>query len=272
MDRVLNKLILRYYLAKEKLFKLVEAVPENSDETVADADQDIVAAFDAVMSAEVLTPLQAQTRIRFITEQINEFCENREIIKQMTDKILADVLEMSDENIPYDTNDNSNVVPIRIVDGKITRDTSGNSVVAIQEAAEEAATIKSDYLEQAVKSISDAFILYDANDNLVFVNQKHLDFYPHIEHLYRSGAKRSEIWRHHAMKIREIDPTMDVDAYVEERQRNCRKLRPDFEKQLVDGRWVATRERFMADGGVVSIRTDITEQKLAEMELQKRVK
>ncbi len=58
-----------------------------------------------------------------------------------------------------------------------------------------------------------------------------------------------------------------VDAYVEKRQRLCNKPRPDSERQLIDGRWVTTRERFMTDGGLVSIRADITEQKLAEMEL-----
>ncbi|MCP4072012.1 MAG: hypothetical protein GY742_09785 [Hyphomicrobiales bacterium] len=247
--------------------KLLDSESGNSDQMVREADRDMIAAFNAILSAEIRTPLQVRTRIRFVTEQINELSENRELIKKLTDKILTDILELQENNIPGDTDNNTNIVPIRIVDGKISRDTSGNSDIAAQKVTEEAARFKSNYLEQAIMSISDAFILYDANDNLVFFNQKHIEFFPHLEELYRSGATRKEIWRHHAEKIHETDPTMDVDAFVEKRQRLCKKPRPDSECQLIDGRWVATRERFMADGGVVSIRTDITEQKLAEMEL-----
>ncbi len=267
MNFVLDKLIARYHLAKENLSKLLGSESGNSDQMVKKADRDMVAAFNAVMSAEIRTPLQVRTRIRFVTEQINELCENRELVKKLTDKILTDILEMPENKIPADTDNNTNIVPVRIVDGKITRDTSGNSDIAAQKVTEEAARFKSDYLEQAIMSISDAFILYDANGNLVFFNQKHIDFFPHLEELYRSGATRKEIWRHHAVKIHETDPTIDVDAYVEKRQRLCNKPRPDSERQLIDGRWVATRERFLADGSLVSIRTDITEQKLAEMEL-----
>ena len=56
---------------------------------------------------------------------------------------------------------------------------------------------------------------------------------------------------------------IDVDAYVTTRKLQSAKPRPDYERQLLDGRWVATRERLLGDGGVVSIRTDITAQKLA---------
>jgi PAS domain S-box-containing protein len=44
--------------------------------------------------------------------------------------------------------------------------------------------------------------------------------------------------------------------------------RPDREGRLIDGRWVAFRERAVAGGGMVTIRTDITERKRVEVALR----
>ena len=44
--------------------------------------------------------------------------------------------------------------------------------------------------------------------------------------------------------------------------------RPDREGRLIDGRWVAVRERAVAGGGMVTIRTDITERKRVEVALR----
>ncbi len=136
MNYVLDKLITEYHLAKENLLKSLDSESGNSDQMVEKADRDMVAAFNAVLSAEIRTPLQVRTRIRFITEQINELCENRELIKKLTDKILTDILEMPETKIPADTDNNTNIVPIRIVDDKMSQDTSGSSDIAAQKATE----------------------------------------------------------------------------------------------------------------------------------------
>lgn len=123
-------------------------------------------------------------------------------------------------------------------------------------------------LEQAIESISDAFVLYDADGRLVMCNQKHLDFFPHMAGIYRRGISRKEVIRAHAEVRRMDDPSFDFEAYFEERVKQVLQPRDDCESQLIDGRWVAIRERMVSGGGLVSIRTDITEKKRAEKELE----
>jgi PAS domain-containing protein len=123
-------------------------------------------------------------------------------------------------------------------------------------------------LENAIKFLSDAFVLYDAGGKLVLYNQKHLDFYPELTDIYRSGASREEILRHHAALIRKNDPTFDEERYLERRLIAINEPRPDSERKLPDGRWIAVCERLVPGGGMVSIRTDITERKRIEQALQ----
>ncbi len=132
------------------------------------------------------------------------------------------------------------------------------------------ARIRSHYLEEAINSISDAFVLYDGDGKLILCNQKHLEFYSHLADVYRPGAKREDIWRHHALKICESDPTIDVEAYLETRRNETGLLRPDAERQLIDGRWVSARERSIMGGGTVAIRTDITDVKNMMADLEKK--
>ena len=126
-------------------------------------------------------------------------------------------------------------------------------------------------LGDAIESISDAFVLYDADGNLVLSNQKHRDFFPHLADLYRPGVNREEIIRHNATECHEKDPTFDVEGYIDERLKLINTPRPDKEYRLTDGRWVAMRERAVAGGGLVSIRTDITARKQAHDELERTV-
>jgi len=125
-------------------------------------------------------------------------------------------------------------------------------------------TVSNEQLEDAIESISDAFVLYDALGNLVLCNQKHLEFYPHLAQIYRPGISRDEVMSHHAKVIHENDPSFDVDGYLKERLNLQLTPRPDQEVQLADGRWIAIRERPVAGGGMVSIRTDITKRKELE--------
>ena len=134
--------------------------------------------------------------------------------------------------------------------------------------AEEALHESEERLEVAIDSLSDGFSFYDADGNLVLCNQKQRDFFPHLADLYRPGVGREEIIRHHAAVIHEKDPAFDVEGYLDKRLKLIATPRTDIEYRLTDGRWVAMRERAVAGGGLVSIRTDITERKRAEETLR----
>ena len=91
MSCYLGKLIARYNSARDAMKSLLDSDQELSDNQITEADQELDAAFKAIMQAEIEDALQAQARIRFITELINERCEDREFIQRLTDKILEDV-------------------------------------------------------------------------------------------------------------------------------------------------------------------------------------
>jgi PAS domain-containing protein len=255
----LDRLIVRYDQIKDNLIRLIDCDIEANDQAIILNDGQLTKTFNEIMSLTCLTPSQRQIRIHFLTAQIKALREDSETIAQLTDKILVDVSELLDEQKTIASENKLNVVPIKDFGGE----TAWYNAIRNDLATQKAAKIKSEYLEQAIKSISDAFILYDANGNLILYNEIHRDFFPHLADLYRSGAKREEVWRHHAIKMRENNPTIDVEEYVRKRKQQGHEPRSDYERQLMDGRWVLTRERFLADGGVVSIRTDITMQKLA---------
>lgn len=135
-------------------------------------------------------------------------------------------------------------------------------------AANKALRESNEHLEDAIESISDAFVLYDVGGKLVLCNQEHRDFYPHVADLYQKGTSREEILRSHAAALQKKDPSFDLDAYLEQRLALINLPRSDMESQLADGRWVAIRERSVVGGGVVSIRTDITDRRLAEQTIK----
>ena len=113
--------------------------------------------------------------------------------------------------------------------------------------------------------------MYDADGKLVQCNQKQRDFFPHLADIYRPGISKEEVLRHHAAALHGKDPAFDVEGYLDERLGLINTPRPDREGRLLDGRWVAIRERAVAGGGMVSIRTDITARKQAHDELERRV-
>ncbi len=100
MNCYFGKMIARYNAAKDSLAALLASDTEIRDSEITDADRELDAAFEAIMQAEVRDGWQAQARIRFIAEQIDERCENQEIINRLTRQMLADVSEVCAETDP----------------------------------------------------------------------------------------------------------------------------------------------------------------------------
>lgn len=141
---------------------------------------------------------------------------------------------------------------------------SDESDIKSRSAAPDSLRVSNKQFENAIESISDAFVLDNADGNLVLCNQKHLEFYPHLAQICRPGISRDEVMRHHAKVIHENDPSFDVDGFLSERLNLQLTSRPDQEVQLADERWIAIRERPVAGGGMVSIWTNITKRKELE--------
>ena len=121
-------------------------------------------------------------------------------------------------------------------------------------------------LTDAIESISEAFILFDSDERLVICNDKYREQFPMIADILVPGAKLEDLVRSGAEIGQIADAIGNVEGWVRKRLHQYRSPGQEepFELQLGNGRWVLTSERRTREGGIVGIRTDITERKRAE--------
>lgn len=113
-------------------------------------------------------------------------------------------------------------------------------------------------LRDAIETISEAFVLWDADNRLVMCNSKFQALRNLDAEMVRPGRRYEEVMNEAAHPI--IHNQVLVD---EKREQGART----FEAQLADGRWLQINERRTKDGGYVSVGTDITALKRHEEEL-----
>ncbi|HMN51751.1 MAG TPA: ATP-binding protein [Xanthobacteraceae bacterium] len=111
-------------------------------------------------------------------------------------------------------------------------------------------------LREAVDTISQAFVLWDADNRLVLSNAKFQEQHGLTESALEPGTSYDAIAK--AMKNPVVQDSISQSDH-------------GTSAQLTDGRWVQINERRMKDGGLVSIGVDITnikqhEEKLVESE------
>ncbi len=97
LNQYFENLIARYKSARERLSSLLACETEVADAAIAEADNELTEAFEAIMQAEAHVPIQVLSRMQFIVELINERCEDEEIIKRMTVLMIDDVSRLAAE-------------------------------------------------------------------------------------------------------------------------------------------------------------------------------
>ncbi len=119
-------------------------------------------------------------------------------------------------------------------------------------------------LRDAIESISEAFVLWDADDRLVLCNSKFQQLYGLPDRLTVPGTTFAEVTESGRKPIM-LTPLRSED--------NPEEGARSYEAQIADGGWLKISERRTKDGGFVSVGTDITELKRHEerlMESEKR--
>ena len=128
-------------------------------------------------------------------------------------------------------------------------------------AAHESADAARMRLRDAIDSINEGFILFDAEDRLVLFNEAYLGFWPEMAGRIREGMTFDEM-AHMAVEYeRPIGSLVAPDRWVSDRLARHGVAEGGHVQALADGRWVQINELRTSEGGIVGIYTDITEVK-----------
>ena len=143
----------------------------------------------------------------------------------------------------------------------VKRDVSARREAAA--ALEQARTLLAD----AIESISEGLVLFDADDRVILYNGRYLETYPFLPRDGLKGMSFGDLARigmKAGVLVDDLART-DPEAWIAERTRLHRDPREHaIEQQMSDGRWIRITERRTAAGGIVGVYADITELKRRE--------
>ncbi len=147
---------------------------------------------------------------------------------------------------------------------------SALDVTAEIEARAEAERANTRLLD-AIESLSDGFALFNADDRLVICNRAFSDYHTEVS-LARPGRSFAETIEMAARSV--VHPSIlgaDPAAWLQWRLERHRRPGRPVEIKYRSNAWARIVENRTREGGIVLIRTDITEIKNREAELQTRV-
>ncbi|MDP6708201.1 MAG: PAS domain S-box protein [Alphaproteobacteria bacterium] len=134
--------------------------------------------------------------------------------------------------------------------------------------AEERAQRSHAQLVDAIESLPDGVAMFDADERLVLCNTMYHELHPLVRDVMVPGARFEEIIRTAAERGQHVEVRDRDETWITERLEAFRNPGEPFEQAFQDGRWRRVYERKMADGGRIGVRTDITELKRRERQLQ----
>jgi PAS domain-containing protein len=121
--------------------------------------------------------------------------------------------------------------------------------------------------EAIVDSLSQGFVLYDAQDRMVMHNSHYLKLYPSLADIAVPGATYGEVV---ACEIACAEDLAGHQRGQELRERLDQHKDPQnvFERQVSGEQWILVNEQRTRDGGTVVHYTDITELKRREKQIR----
>ncbi|MCA9170124.1 MAG: PAS domain-containing protein, partial [Planctomycetales bacterium] len=163
-------------------------------------------------------------------------------------------------------------VPLRNSDGDVIGVLGIYANITEQRVAQEQLRTTRQYLQDAIESIDAGLVMYDANERFVFCNNRYKELYECPDELFVPGKSYQEIlteWMNLTPQIvRNLTSEDQRQAWIEERLLAHRKAHTGAFEQRLDDRVILISDRPTRDGGVVSLRTDITHLKEIESDLR----
>jgi signal transduction histidine kinase len=125
-------------------------------------------------------------------------------------------------------------------------------------------------LRDAIESINEGFVLFDAEDRLVLYNEAYLGFWPQIADHLNGGLTFHDIAHIVAHSQRPAGAQVAPDRWVSDRLAKHGIADGGQVQRLADGRWIQINELRTSEGGIVGIYTDITEAKAEDARARAR--
>ena len=124
----------------------------------------------------------------------------------------------------------------------------------------EAETLRSAaLLRGAMDAIDEAFVLFDADDRLVYCNDRYRQLHSMSAALLTPGTRCEDILRHSAEQGLFADATAQLDTWVAQRMAEHRSGNCTLTMPLANGRMLRLLDRRMPDGHTVGFRFDVTD-------------
>jgi PAS domain S-box-containing protein len=134
-----------------------------------------------------------------------------------------------------------------------------------KERAEQAETL----LRDAVDSISEGFVIYDADDRFVMCNDAYRQIYKEGTELLVPGVTFEDFVRHtHVRGGGNAEYRGREHEWHVQRLRHHQEAKGAVEYRLNDGSWMLVTDRRMKNGGIAGLRIDITALKQAQAALR----
>lgn len=125
-------------------------------------------------------------------------------------------------------------------------------------------------LRDAIESINEGFVLFDAEDRLVLHNEAYLGFWPQVADHLDEGVTFHDIARIVAHSQSPAGAQVAPDRWVSDRLAKHGIADGAQVQRLADGRWIQINELRTSEGGIVGIYTDITEAKAEDARARAR--
>jgi signal transduction histidine kinase len=135
--------------------------------------------------------------------------------------------------------------------------------LGVRMRAERAETL----LTEAIDSISEGFVIFDANDRLVMCNEAYKKAYPRSAELMVPGANFREILRYGLDHGEYADAVGREDEWLEERLDRHHAPAATIEQVMSDGRHLLVVERRTPSGLSAGLRLDVTALRSTEAQL-----
>lgn len=139
--------------------------------------------------------------------------------------------------------------------------------VTEQKMAQESAARHHHWLDEAIDNMPSGFLLWDKQDKLVLWNKRVVRYHPDQE-LFKEGTSFEEFIQAPYTELNTQFGESVAEKWLTERRQQHHEAAGNYEFQGNDGHWFNLRERRTPDGFTVTLLTDITHRREAEVRLQ----